>query len=432
LAIEEIKREVILDVVSPFPSAVRSTAASAAYKTISLTVGPLVGAGWKAAREAVQPLKPKISEIVDTAIEKYLDVEELVKGKLVEGINKGLEPIVEALEPILKGLSEKFMDTGFSLVKEVYPYSQEVYKLFDDIVETGDPKLCDEIDKLVTAKKHELEDKVNGILQKSLESILGDLSQHVTIDALGSLFSPIKKLLDLINNCIDIFLNPAPHAPPLRYLCEYRARLEELSPSDKDFRDKVEDLLDQEESWVMWRRYWTYWDYRWKAWSIYYFSYSLPDLSPISKILQKHAFRFAIIHKKWLKRWCYRFGDHLHERAKRATNNSWKEDIRISFANGYKEANAYFKAQVIDILHKMVIDFFFSAIGLKVEATVMKALEVVLDPIQKEIPSPIDEILDLDTLCRECIRKSLRENIVRLVENSIVQPYVEAWNNFNF
>jgi len=136
--------------------------------------------------------------------------------------------------------------------------------------------------------------------------------------------------------------------------------------------------------------------------------------------------------KKWIKRWCFRFGDHLHERAKRATNNSWKEDIRVSFLNGYNEANQYFKGQVADILHKLVIDFFYGAIGLKVEETVMKALEVVIQPIQSEIPSPIDEILDLDTLCRECISTSLRQNITRLVDNSIVQPYVNAWNDFTF
>jgi len=62
----------------------------------------------------------------------------------------------------------------------------------------------------------------------------------------------------------------------------------------------------------------------------------------------------------------------------------------------------------------------------------MKALEVVLDPIQKEIPSPIDEIIELDTICRECINKALRENITRLVDNGIIQPYVEAWKNFEF
>jgi hypothetical protein len=99
LAIEEIKREVIYDVVSPFPGQIRSTAAASVYKVISATVGPAVSVGWKAAREAIQPLKPKVAEIVDNAIEKYLDVEELVKGKLIEGINAGLNPMVEAVEP---------------------------------------------------------------------------------------------------------------------------------------------------------------------------------------------------------------------------------------------------------------------------------------------------------------------------------------------
>jgi len=238
--------------------------------------------------------------------------------------------------------------------------------------------------------------------------------------------------VDLINNVFDVFLNPSPHAYCIEYLCEYRAKLEALSPSDKDFRKSVEDVLDQEESWVMWRRYWVYWDYRWKAWSIYYFAYAIPDLSSLSKFLQEYAFQFAVLHKKWMKRWCYRFGDHLHERAKKSTDKSWKEDIRISFTNGFNEANAWFKSQVADILHNMVIEFFYSAIGLKVEELVMKALEEVITPINEEIPAPINEVLDIDTLCRECINTSLRQNITRLVDSAIVDPYVKAWNTFSF
>jgi len=344
----------------------------------------------------------------------------------------GLSPVVEVLEPVLKSLSERFMDTGFSLVKEIYPYSQDMWKLFDDIIDSGDEKLCEEIEKLVSSKRVEAEDKVNGLLQKSVENIVGDLSAHVTIDALGSLFSPIKKMIELINNVFDVFLNPVPHVYCIRVLCEYRAKLEALSPTDNDFKEKVEDILDQEESWLLWRRYWTYWDYRWKAWSIYYASYAIPELSVISKILRKNAFKFAVIHKKWIKRWSFRFGDHLHEKAKVATAASWKEDIHVAFGAGYTEANHYFKSQVGDILHKMVIDFFFSSIGVKVEEAVMKALENVLTPIQNEIPSPIDEILDLDTLARECINTSLRQNVTRIVDNAIVEPYVAAWNDLTF
>jgi len=432
LAIEEIKREVLYDVVSPFPNQIRSTAASSVYKVISALVGPLVTVGWKGCREAIQPIKPKISEIVDTAIEKYLDVEELVKGKLVDGINIGLNPVVEALEPVLKNLSEQFMDIGFNIVKEIYPYSQDMWKLFDEIVASGDEKLVEEIEKLVTSKRVEAEDKVNGILQKPLEHIVGDLSSQITIDALGSLFSPIKRIVELINNVFDVFLNPVPHVNCIKILCEYRTKLEALSPDDKDFRENVENILDNEESWLLWRRYWTYWDYRWKAWSIYYFSYAIPELSTLSKILRKNAFKFAVIHKKWIKRWSFRFGDHLHEKAKVATVNSWKADIQTAFANGYLEANHYFKSKVSGILHKMVIDFFYSAIGIKVEETVMKTLENVLTPIQNEIISPIDEILELDTLARECINTSLRQNITRIVDNCIVDPYVNAWNDLTF
>jgi len=112
---------------------------------------------------------------------------------LIDGINTGLNPVVEALEPVLKNLSERFMDTGFAVVKEIYPYSLDMWKLFDEIVATGEEKLVEEIEKLAVAKRGEAEERVNGILQKSLENIVGDLSSQVTIDALGSLFSPIKK-----------------------------------------------------------------------------------------------------------------------------------------------------------------------------------------------------------------------------------------------
>jgi len=356
----------------------------------------------------------------------------MVKGKLIDGINKGLEPVVEVLSKVLGELSVKFLETGFNLLKEVYPYTQDLSQLFDKIVATGDQKLVPEIEKLVTEKRKEAQERVNGLLQKALENLIGDLSASVSIDALASLFTPIKKIVDLINNVFDIFLNPAPHSYCIEYLCQYREKLEALNPADKDFREKVEETLDQEESWVMWRRYWVYWDYRWKAWSIYYFAYAIPELSALSKILRKNAFKFSILHKKWIKRWCYRFGDHLHERAKRSTASTWSEDIRISFTNGYNEANEWFKSKVTDILHKMVIDFFFSAIGLKVEELIMKGLEEVLTPLTKEIPSPIDEVLDIDTLCRECINTALRQNITRLVDTSIVDPYVKAWNTFSF
>jgi hypothetical protein len=168
LAIEEIKREVIYEIVSPIPGFIRSPAAASVYKGISATVGTAVAAGWKAARETVKPLKPKISEVVEGAIEKYLEVEDMVKGKLIEGINKGLSPVIEALEPILRTLSENFMETGFNLLKEVYPYTQDVSELFDKICETGDQKLVPEIEKLVNEKKKGYPRENQWTLTKSL------------------------------------------------------------------------------------------------------------------------------------------------------------------------------------------------------------------------------------------------------------------------
>jgi len=345
LVIEEISREMFANMISGLPNQaqVRSAAMKALYSTISATVGPAVLVGWKAIREASAPLKNKISSIIDDGIEKVLVIEDEIKDALKKGIEEGLDPIAGQLNPVLKSLAERGIEPSMVLVKELYPYYQAVSRQFDIIIDTGDGKQAEEIEKYITETRVEIEDKINGVLQKAVEGAIGDLSQHVTLDALASLFSPIRKLLELVNNAFDLFLNPIPHVRCIQVMCEYRAKLLELSPSSPDFREKVEDILDQEESWLLWRRWWTYWDYRWKAWSIYYFSWGIPELSGVANIVREHAFQYAIVQKKWIKKWSFRFGDHLHERAKTATGETWPAILRECFAEGYKEANAFLK-----------------------------------------------------------------------------------------
>jgi len=270
------------------------------------------------------------------------------------------------------------------------------------------------------------------VLQKAIEGALGDLSKHVTLEALSSLFSPIRKLVELINSAFDLFLNPVPHLRCIQTMCEYRVKLEELSPTAADFREKVEDILDQEESWLMWRRWWTYWDYRWKAWSIYYFSWGVPELSTIAHVLRETSFQYAIVQKKWIKKWSFRFGDHLHERAKTATPETWRNTVRHCFGIGYREANDFLRKRAYDIFTNLVRQFFFAAIGVKVQDVVMKLLTPALDEASKLIPAPINEILDIHTITVEAIDEALNEQITSQVNECFIEPYVAAWRNLSF
>lgn len=431
LVIEEIKREMWSDIVSGLPNQakVRQMAIQAAYKTIAATVGPVVQSGWKLAKEALNPLKPIVADAVDNAIDKLLDVEDEIKKKLVEAISQGLEPIVAQLSPILGSLTQKLLPGALAIASELAPSRQLVLKKLDEIVASGDEKAVEEIGTIVKEKREEAEAKVNEAMQKQIEAVVGELSGQITIEALSSFFSPLQKLVDVVNCVFDLCFNPTPQIRCIQTLCEWRAKLETVDISNLD---DVEDLLDREESWLMWRRWWSYWDYRYKAWSIYYHTWGISELVPVAQVFRDYAFKFAVIQKKWIKRWSYRFGDHLHERAKKATQQNWKDTVRECFAIGYAEANDYFRKKNYELLYNMVHDFFFNAIGVKVEGFLMKTLGPVIDPLSKVVPPPLNEVLEVDTIARESINKALRDALQQLVDKSIVSPIQQAWASQNF
>jgi len=317
-----------------------------------------------------------------------------------------------------------------SVIRDVNPARVDVLNKLEDIVKSGDEKAAEEIGTIVKDRRVQAEEKVNAVLQKAIEGALGDLSGQVTIEALSTLFSPIQKLTDLVNNVFDLVFNPTPQIRCIQTLCEWRAKLEDLDISNGT--NEVEDLLDREESWLLWRRWWTYWDYRYKAWSIYYHTWSIQELVCISRVVQEHAFQFAVLQKKWIKRWSFRFGDHLHESAKKATPQTWKQTVRQSFTAGYAEANQYFQKRSTEILYSLAKQFFFAAIGTKVEEFLMKGLKPVIEPLSKAVPAPVNEVLDVETISRESINKALKDSIDKLVDQAMVAPFVSAWQKQTF
>eukprot|EP01125_Pyxidicula_operculata_P000263 TRINITY_DN10340_c0_g1_i1.p1 TRINITY_DN10340_c0_g1~~TRINITY_DN10340_c0_g1_i1.p1 ORF type:complete len:678 (+),score=214.89 TRINITY_DN10340_c0_g1_i1:59-2092(+) len=432
LVIEEIKREMWSEVVSSVPNVpkARQLAIQTAYKTISATVGPAVAAGWKAAKAAIDPVKVKVAEVVDAGIEKLLDVEDEIKKKLSDQIKEGLEPILEQVQPVLGKLAEKFVEPVMDVMGELAPARKEVLDKFQEVVDTGDVNKVDEIEKIVKGKRQEAEQKVNSMIEKSLEGVLGELSAAITIEALSELFSPLKKLINVIETTFGLLFDPTPHLYPLKKMCEYRIQIEDLDISQGT--DKVEDLLDQEESWVMWRRWWTGWDYRYKAWSLYYHTWGISELAGVSLVVRKSAFDYAQMQRKWIKRWCYTFGDYLHEKAKTATPAEWKKIVKESFEIGYNKANEYFYRRSMQILKEFVLAFFYAAIGVKVEEFLMKALKVILDPLTKQIPSPISDILDVENIARESINKALSDSMTLVVTKTMIEPFVAAFEKAKF
>eukprot|EP01124_Arcella_intermedia_P017224 TRINITY_DN24007_c0_g1_i1.p1 TRINITY_DN24007_c0_g1~~TRINITY_DN24007_c0_g1_i1.p1 ORF type:complete len:670 (-),score=154.45 TRINITY_DN24007_c0_g1_i1:36-1979(-) len=427
LVIEEISRELYYNLTSGVPGFARSSFMSGIYKVITSTVGPLVAAGWKAAKEAVKPIQPKIKDVIETGIEKLLDVEDEIKRNLTKAISEGLAPIFEQLNPALKSMAEQGVNPAMTLAGEIIPYYSNFYKIFESVLDKPDEKQVEQIEKFIKDVRGEAEKKVNDIIQKSLETILGDLAKHVTLDALSTLFSPIKRLVDLVNNSFDLFLNPTPHVRCIQTMCEYISKLEQLDPSSENFREQVDDILDQEESWLIWRRWWVYWEYRWKAWSIYYFSWGIPDLASVAYVIRDHSLEYSKIQKKWIKRWAFRFGDHLHHKAKGATKENWHQLINESFRMSFYEANREMRRKVSHLFESLIKLFFYGAVGVKVQDFLMKSLAPVVDGLGKTIPAPINEVLDIVTITNDAIEDALTHHLNQSVEECFVETYQKAW-----
>jgi len=62
----------------------------------------------------------------------------------------------------------------------------------------------------------------------------------------------------------------------------------------------------------------------------------------------------------------------------------------------------------------------------------MKLLALALEEASKMIPSPIDEILDINTITEEAVEEALKEQITSQVNECFIEPYVAAWKDLSF
>ena len=94
-----------------------------------------MSAGFKAAFEALEPVKPKIDDVITKVLDKIIEVEDSVKStcpqgpplmilfleQLTEKISEALKPVGEQLTAVVASLSEKILPTAVKALEEVKP-----------------------------------------------------------------------------------------------------------------------------------------------------------------------------------------------------------------------------------------------------------------------------------------------------------------------
>jgi len=408
----------------PNQEKIRKMAMQAVYKTVSAIVGPLVSAGWDAAQQATKPVKEIAKDVLSTAFDKLLEIEEAIKKQLTEGIKRGIGPVMEALKPILGGLSEALSEPVVKVFHESIEDISKIKNCFIECIKTGNENKFEDMKSMIHLAKEEKYKKINELLQEKLQTVIGDLSSKITIEDLGELFQPLGNLIQIIESGFNLILNPENQIYCLKVLCEHRHTIENLDISKNNALNELEELLDREESDVLWRRWWTWYYYNCEAWSLYYNVWRLNGIGSSIYPIRKAALKFARIHFDYDKKFSFKFGDALHNLAKTATPDNWKATVEECFMIGFNKANKMAFKKADKILRQLIIDFFYESIAGKIEKMIIGGMKEIISPLDRMIPDPINKILDLNTIVSESVQKALRESVQDLVVDGIINPFV--------
>jgi len=283
----------------------------------------------------------------------------------------------------------------------------------------------EEVDKANKEMLKAVEDRMLKVIKEAAESAVAAIKSKVNLEPLMSALDPFDKIGELIRPFLAIFPDMNPHLYPLKEFLEGRSRLLKYKLSDGPAG--IEDILDREEAWVQWRTWWTHWEYRDAVWSLYYRSWGIPELSSTAWAFRNHGFKYAKLHKKFMKKWSYTFGDYVHEGAKTATQDTWPQVIASAMVTGYTKAMEWFRPRAIAVLAAVVNDFVYRFLGTKLESFAMKILDPVISTLASAVPSPVNEVVEVEQVATEAVQDALHQMFDEIVAKGIFAPASKAW-----
>jgi len=244
-----------------------------------------------------------------------------------------------------------------------------------------------------------------------LEPVLGPFKSSISIEALGAIFSPLERMDKLLYWIVE-FMDPANQLHVLGELLRHKKKIKESPP------EKVEELLDDEE-WDI--SYWAIWrsncNLKYAGWRTAYELYvSLPsECSALVNLYYRFIDSVAKINKRASKKFSYKFGDYLSDRAKTCTPDNWAKTVDECFMIGYNKAlkcaRKYLLRKVIKYLQLAIRVMVIN----KLEKSILDTVGEAIKPVQELIIPPIDLLINLDAMVSDVISGTIDNCLLELV-----------------
>jgi hypothetical protein len=281
------------------------------------------------------------------------------------------------------------------------------------------------IEEANKAMVENIEEKFTKLLKDISEEVVKAVKAKINFEPLLSALDPFDRFGDMLKPLIGVFPDVSPHLPALKYLVEYRTQILKYDISKGP--QGVEDILDRSEGWIYWRSWWVQYEYRDEIWKLYYLCYGIPELCNFRYVFRSRGFQFARFQRKFMRKWSYIFGDYLHEGAKTATPATWQNVVNSCFLIGYQKAVEWWKPKAQAFLVSLIHEWVYHFIGTKIEAFAIKALEPVVSALAATVPSPLNQVVEIEEIANESVVDALHQTVDKLVVDTILTPASKAW-----
>ncbi|KAH3767645.1 hypothetical protein Pelo_476 [Pelomyxa schiedti] len=401
LVVEDIRQEIWYDIVQACPpsEAARRTALKVAYRTICLTVTPVINAAWNTVSEQAKPVRHKVTEVLQGMFEKLVEVKTDIKAKLKAGMAAALAPVIQIIQKVLGNILSRLLPPLIEGLQPAVEKAVIISSMVSQAIETGDIAKCKDVRDVVHDTKKAVYKKAEEALQKSLENLVGECSKDISHDALKTLLSPFSKIFDILNSLITL-IDPETYMDVVIFLIKQKGVI--LTMQDPTNTASVQEKLDWEESDAMWHARWNGYQIRNAGRELWWdLSTLLADLGPVADVFWSLACSIQ---------------SRIHKRLNNpADTRPWAVKVNDSFLLGYHKALKCAKKNLIGIASEYAVEFVKKPILGPLEKEFIPKLKEVIDPIESLIPEPIREILDVGGLVIQSITESISEAITSIV-----------------
>jgi len=322
-----------------------------------------------------------------------------------------INPVMDQRKPFLRKLLKVFVPLIMKALAILNERKEEFDNILREGINTGDLAKVKELAQKVAGLKTAVQDKINDSMQDLIEGVVGDLKKEITIEAIGSIFSPLGRLLNIFSSFMKM-VDPGNFTDITMIILDHKERILKGGPQD------AERNMDWEEWEVDWRSRWAGYDIRWYGRSLYYELWCLSDeLAPIAQVVLDFSVDYSEIHYKAMKKFSFKFGDYLHGALEdKEDKRPFPEQVNSAMIIGYERSVKCTKKYGAISIHKHVRALIKTPIVGPIEKMITPLIEAVTKPLDSAIPSPGDQILNVESMVSSCINKVIEDVVDQILD----------------